>query len=471
MIVLVSGVALSAGMGFGGEGNIKSPTFASDVAAILYQHCTGCHRPGQAAPFTLTSYDEVRKRGRQIAEVTADRFMPPWKLTQSDFPLLYDRRLSADQIEILRAWVDAGMPRGEVSSEPLPPSFDSDWGLGEPDLVVGMKEAFAVSPEGPDVYRNFVLPLPLREDRWVRAIDFRPGAPGVVHHSLFFFDATGASRELDEEDPLPGYGNRMGLVPRGRRGGGRFAALNIGGAQEESASFGGLGGWAVGGNPQPLPEGLAYRLPAGADLILSTHFHPSGKEEKEVSNVGLYFAKSVPTNRFAALILPPLFGALAGIDIPAGATNYSIEDSFVLPVDAKAFGLGAHAHYLGREMKMTAHQPNGEIRLVGWIQDWDFSWQERYRFAEEVFLPAGTRLEVKVSYDNSEGNPRNPSHPPKRVRWGEGSNDEMGSMTLLLVATHPADHSKLQLAYRSHIRDAFRDRVGKGMRRFNRPMP
>jgi len=442
-----------------------APTFAREVAPIIYRHCAVCHHEGQAAPFALTNFTQVQKRGRQIAEVTASRFMPPWKLTVSDFKLRHDRRLAPEQIDILQRWVAAGMPRGDAAQELPAPTFSSSWALGEPDLQVSMDAAFSVPADGPDVYRNFVLPLNQEEDHWVRAIDFRPGAPTVVHHSLFFFDTTGMARERDEQDETPGYRSRMGFLPTGRDRRGIASALNIAGDQEEAAPFGGLGGWAVGGNPQEFPDGLAMFLPKGADLVLSTHFHPSGKQEEERSTIGIYFAKSDPTNRFNALILPPLFGALAGLDIPAGVTNYSIGDTFTLPVDVKAFGLGAHAHYLGKELQMKATLPDGRTRILGWIQDWDFDWQERYRYDEEVSLPAGTVIEVSVRYDNSAGNVSNPSHPPQRVRWGEQSTDEMGSMTLLVVPVDKADHAVLQEAYRTHVRDGVRHRIRSGFQR------
>jgi hypothetical protein len=227
----------------------------------------------------------------------------------------------------------------------------------------------------------------------------------------------------------------------------------LGGGQP--APIGSLGGWAVGAQARILPEGLAWYLPKNADLILSTHFHPSGKPEKEVSTVGIYFADKAPTKKFTGIQLPPLFGVFKGLDIPAGAKEYTIEDSFTLPVDVKAFGVGAHAHYLAKQMRLTARLPGGRTRTLLWISDWDFAWQDQYQFKEFVSLPKGTRLEVKITYDNSADNPRNPASPPKRVSWGEGSNDEMGSMSLLVVAANEAEMPELQQAYRQHLRSAF----------------
>ncbi len=431
------------------------PNFAEDVAPIIFNHCAVCHRPGEAAPFGLLDYSQVKRHARQIGEVTADRLMPPWKVAESDFPFRHDRRLTEVQIRLLREWIDTGMAEGDATKTPPLPRFPDTWPLGEPDMVIKMDRAFPVPAEGRDIYRNFVVPLNLPAAKWIRAIDFRPGAKSVMHHSLFFFDTTGSARELDAQDELPGYADRMNF---GRRGGGRFDA-SFAGDNPEDAQFGSLGGWALGGNARQLPAGLAMRLPKDADLILSSHFHPSGKAEEEISTVALYFAKEPPTEQHTGIQLPPLFGALEGLDIPAGEKEYVIEDSFTLPVGVRAFGLGAHAHYLARSMKLTATLPDGAIKTLAWIKDWDFSWQEQYLFADYLELPRGTRLDVRITYDNSADNPRNPTQPPQRVKWGEQSTDEMGSMTLLVVPKIGNELTRLKIAYRTHIRESVAERM------------
>ena len=169
--------------------------------------------------------------------------------------------------------------------------------------------------------------------------------------------------------------------------------------------------------------------------------------------MALYFADKLPVQRFTGIQVPGLFGALAGINIPAGKKDYTIEDSFVLPVDVKAFGVSAHAHYLAKDFKLTATLPDGTTKNMLSISDWDFTWQEQYQYQDFQSLAKGTKLHVKISYDNSEDNPHNPTDPPKRVRWGRESTDEMGSMTLQVVAAKEEDFPKLQAAYRQHIRD------------------
>ena len=444
-------------------------TFSEHVAPIVFANCTPCHRPGEAAPFSLLSYRDVRPLAKAIATATASHVMPPWKAGPSDFPFANARQLSRDQIATIQTWVADGALEGDPAHLPALPNFTEGWQLGPPDLVVTMSEAFEVPARGADVYRNFVVPLNLDRDTWVRAIEFRPSARTVVHHSLFFLDATGASRERDASDPLPGFpggmgggrvaGSGRGLAGLlGRRGGG--AAADPVDDDPVARVAGGLGGWALGGRALELPAGLAFFVAKGSDLVLSTHFHPSGKIEHEKSTVGLYFAPGPPTQAFTTIQLPPIFGVFEGLDIPAGEGHYTIKDSFVIPIDVRAFSVGAHAHYLGKQMRLTATMPDGTVKTLLRIDDWDFSWQERYRYAEFVSLPGGTRLDAEVTYDNTSANKRNPSRPPVRVTWGEESNDEMGSIGLQVVAASPSQLPQLRQAFLAHIRQAAVTRPG-----------
>lgn len=447
-------------------------TFSEHVAPIVFANCTSCHRPGEAAPFSLVSYRDARPVAKAIASATAARVMPPWKAGPSDYPFANARELSANQIATLQKWVADGALEGDPARLPPLPEFTEGWQLGPPDLTVSMSEAFEVPARGADVYRNFVVPLNLDRDTWVRAIEFRPAARSVVHHSLFFLDATGGARERDAEDPLPGFPGGMGggRVASGG-GGGRGALAGLLGARGSANSpdddpvarvAGNLGGWALGGRALELPSGLAFFVAKGSDLILSTHFHPSGKVEQERSTVGLYFASGPPTQSFTTIQLPPIFGVFEGLDIPAEEGHYTIKDSFVIPIDVRAFSVGAHAHYLGKQMRLTATLPDGDVKTLLRIDDWDFSWQERYRFADFVSLPKGTRLDAEISYDNTSANKRNPSRPPVRVTWGEESNDEMGSIGLQVVAASPGELPQLRQAFLAHVRQAALTRPGLG---------
>ena len=188
----------------------STTTFSEQVAPILFTNCTTCHRPGEAAPFSLLSYRDARPLAKAIAAATASRVMPPWKAAPSDYAFDNARRLTDEQIATIQRWVADGAPEGNPAKTPALPRFTEGWQLGTPDLVVTMPEPFEVPASGPDVFRNFVVPLNLDRDTWVRAVDFRPSARAVVHHSLFFLDATGAARARDAEDPAPGFPGGMG---------------------------------------------------------------------------------------------------------------------------------------------------------------------------------------------------------------------------------------------------------------------
>ena len=288
--------------------------------------------------------------------------------------------------------------------------------MGTPDLVVEMPKAFNIPAEGPDIYRNFVIPLDLKQDEWVQAVELRPSSHGVVHHVLYFADTTGEARKMETDNLSESQGMRFtaGMVP--------------------------MGGVAVGAQPHLLPNGLALSLPKGSDLVFQYHFHLSGKAEVEKSKIGLYFAKKAPDHTLTSLQLPPVYGLFSGVKIPAGQKEFKVQDSYVLPVDVVAVSVGAHAHYLGKTMKMTATLPDGEVKTLLTIKDWDFSWQDRYFFDQPVALPKGTRIDGEVTWDNSAENPRNPSNPPIAVKWGEESKDEMGSVSL---SVYPAQESEL----------------------------
>ena len=415
----------------------RTPTWSGQIAGLVHRHCSECHRPGEAAPFSLLEYRDVAKRARMLQLVMDDGYMPPWHPVEGHGDFVGTRGLSAEELAAFDAWVEAGCPEGEPDAVPEPPTFPVGWQLGEPDLVVEMEGAFPVPERGPDIYRNFCLPLDIEQDRWIRAIEVRPGARSVVHHVLFFYDDTGAARKADAADEVPGYSG-MGL---------------------DSSGGNSLGGWAVGAGPFALPGELAMRLPAGSDLVIQTHFHPSGKREEERTKIGIYFAEGPPPKEIVSLQLPPQYAAFHGLDVPPGEANYVLRDSMELPVDTELVSVGAHAHYIGKRMRAWAVLPGDEERPLFLIDDWDFNWQGRYVYDGVVELPAGTRLEVELVYDNSSDNPSNPFSPPQQITWGLESTDEMGAITWITTAKDPADTDSLRSAVRSKGREARRNRV------------
>ncbi|HLG96980.1 MAG TPA: hypothetical protein VKX49_11770 [Bryobacteraceae bacterium] len=406
--------------------NPPAVTFAKDIAPIVFNNCSSCHRPGEAAPFALLSYSDVAKRGKLIATVTKSRYMPPWKAEHSSFAFQDERRLSDREIALIDQWVKDGMPEGKASDLPPAPTFASGWQLGEPDMIVELPAAYKIPADGADIYRNIAIPLGLTEDKWLTAIDMKPTARPVVHHVLYFADPT-AKAHLKTDGDQPGFG---GIIP--------------------GPNAIGIGGWAVGAQPHKQPEGLALKVPKGSDFIIQYHFHPDGKVETEKAKVGLYFAKEAPKRTITGIQLPPSFGLFAGIDIQPGDKDFVVKDSFTLPVDFDAFSVGAHAHYIATQMKMTATLPNGETLTLLSIKDWDFAWQDRYFFDHFITLPKGTKIESEVHWNNSTDNPRNPSNPAIHVQWGEKTIDEMGAIGLQGVPHDESDLKALQTAYRQH---------------------
>ena len=415
-------------------------TFSENVAPIVYKRCAGCHRPGEAAPFSLLSYDDVAKHGKLMAAVTAARIMPPWKAEPASYSYKDSRRLSDEEIATLQAWVKQGMPKGDMTKAPALPKFPEGWQLGTPDLVVKMDKGFTVPAEGADIYRYLRIPVNLPEDRWVQAIEFRPSAGKVVHHVLFFADASDDAKKIEAEEDAGGVN---------------------GASMKFTRTMVPLGGIAVGAQPHLLPGGLALKLPKGTDLMFQYHFHPVGKEEVEQSTVGLYFAKKVPDHTLTNVQLPVSFGLFSAIKIAPGQKDFKAHDSYTLPVDVEAISIGAHAHYIGKTMKMTATFPDGTVKMLLDIKDWDFAWQDRYFFEEPILLPKGTKLDGDVSWDNSEENAKNPSRPPVQVTWGEQTKDEMGAVTLQVYPAAEGDLVTLQRDYRGHVREVAREQILK----------
>lgn len=423
--VMLAGIGLPTEGTRGADADGGAPiTFTEHVAPIMYRHCASCHREGEGTPFELWTYRDVRKRGRLIQQVTADHLMPPWPPSEGWGHFQDERRLSEAELDVIDRWVGGGMAEGPAEALPERPKFPSGgWRLGTPDLVVTVPEAFEVPADGPDLYRMFVLPLDLPEDRWVTAVEIQPTARTVVHHALYFLDSTGGCRDLDAQDPEPGFGKAGG-------GGMRFPRTGT------------LGGWAVGATPRHLPMGLGYPLPRGSDLVLQVHFHPSGKAERERTSLGLYFAKAKPQRSLLGIQAPLAFGLgteLRTRGIAPGEKDFTIRGEWTAPFDIEVVSVGGHAHYLCRTMQATASLPDGTEEKLFAIDDWDFNWQGRYNYGEPVWLPKGTVIRTTLTYDNSAGNPRNPSNPPVHVRWGEGSTDEMGSIGFAFVAANEAE--------------------------------
>lgn len=382
-------------------------SFAEHVAPIIYKHCANCHAPGQVAPFSLRSYDEVRKWSKNIVRAVDRGSMPPWKPVAGFNKFMDDNSLSAAEIETLKVWDEAGAPRGKAAIEPKPPVIPTGWALGNPDLIASADREFKLEADGRDVYRNFVVKTDFKETKYVTGIDVKPGNSRVVHHVIAFIDTLGQATRLEAKttDGQPGYSTfgGVGFLPTGS-----------------------LGGWAPGLMPYKSDGDLAFELKPGATIVLQVHYHKSGKPETDLTKVGLYFAKSPPKN-----VLQLAWIANLGLRIPANASSHSATQNYRVPVDVTAYGAMPHMHLLGKSMKATVKLPDGTVKPLVWVENWDFKWQMQYRFQEPMKIPKGSIIQVEAVYDNSDKNPNQPNDPPKQVRWGEETTDEM---MLLIVA-------------------------------------
>ncbi len=388
-------------------------TFNREIAPIIFSNCLVCHRDGEVAPFAMTNYEQVSKRARQIAEVTSARIMPPWKPTPDYGHFADERRLSAAQIEMLRTWAEAGAPEGKPDDLPALPKFPTGWQLGKPDLIVRMPRPFALHADGIDVNQHFVIPLGLKEDRLISAVEVHPGNPKIVHHAHMFVDTSGQARMLDAADPGEGY-------------------TKFGGNGLPSAAY--LGGWNPGATPHFFPRGTGRLVPKGGDVVFQIHYHPSGKPEVDQTEIGLYFA---PPG--ARQVVTDLVIGNVDLVIPAGNASAQFTAEYKIPSNLTVMEIRPHMHLLGKNYQVKGVLPNGQEVPMIKIEDWDFNWQDSYVFDPVLRLPAGTTIQILVTYDNSEKNRDNPNSPPKTVFFGEESTDEMSNCAIRVTADSVAE--------------------------------
>jgi peroxiredoxin len=387
-------------------------TFYRDVLPVLQNNCQNCHRPGEIGPFPLMTYKQAVTWADDVKEFTQNRKMPPWKPT-AGVAFQNERKMSEHEIATIARWVDGGMPAGESSDAPPPRHFTEGWQLGQPDLVLTPASDLVLGPSGKDLFRCYSLPTNLNEDKYVVAIEVKPGNPRIVHHTLNFIDAKQQGRKLEEAaqtkekdlkatdyDRGPGYTVQMGtgLTPSG-----------------------GLGGWAPGQLARTMPAGYGYFLPKGVDVVVQSHYHRDGLVEKDRLSIGLYFAKSNKgMQQFKGGVIPGRFFA-----IPANEDHYLVTGSIQVVQDCVLHTVMPHMHLLGHQIKVTVRPPEEKpITLVA-INDWDYNWQETYFLKQPMPLKVGTTLDVEAIYDNSATNPNNPFNPPRMVTFGEQTTNEM----------------------------------------------
>jgi hypothetical protein len=366
-----------------GENASKSVTYAEHVAPILMKHCVECHRPNTTAPFVLTDYKAAAARAEMIAEVVSEGRMPPWFASPEHGHFTNKRELTADERDIVAAWVRAGMPKGDESKAPkfdASAFADDKWRIGKPDLVVSALLRDTLPPNGDVPYKYVILPYVFPEETWVQGVQILPDNPRVVHHAnMAYFTAKEGFKQANFI---------TGVVP--------------------------------GGEPMTLEEGVAFRIPKGAGLVLQIHYVTTGKEEKCRLSVGFRYARgNIKKKLHHAYLVDNKFA------IPPGAPAHPVAASRVLPCNAEGIGIFAHMHVRGKDITFLAHYPDGKKETLLVVPNYSFDWQIPYRWEMgKVRFPKGTRLECVAHYDNSRFNPYNPD-PKDTVREGPQTYHEM----------------------------------------------
>lgn len=410
------------------SGGLPEPiNYNQHIQPILAANCVECHTDGGSGPFALDNYKDVARRAGMISLVTQEGLMPPWHANRRYRRFQDDRTLSSRQLALLDRWSSTGKAEGDPEFRLANREIRTGWSMGEPDVVLTMEEAYELPASGPDQYRRFVMKWPYKEEVAIVGIDIRPGDPQVVHHVNMFYDATGAARARDEADPGPGYDS--------------FGGKKLDATSDWPIEGEGIGAWAPGSGAYRLPKGVGMWFSSGGDIMIEVHYHLSGRATKDRTSVGFYLAKEPLKQTANGFVMGSV-----DVNIPAGKSDYLRQIHFKLPADLHLVDLSPHMHYLGTECWAEATTPDGKKIPLIRIDDWDFRWQGVYRYRDPLFLPKGSRIDAWFRYDNSKDNPDNPTIPPKRVRWGWQSDEEMLEIWATFIETRERDSLSLQTA-------------------------
>jgi hypothetical protein len=364
-------------------------TFSKDIAPLFYKNCAGCHRPGETAPMSLLTYKDARPWAAAIAEKVLDRSMPPWLADPHVGKFENARALSSEEIRTISTWARNGAPEGDARDLPPLPKFPEGWHIGKPDVVISMKEDYAVPASGTIPYQNFRVETTLEEDKWIKAAEIQPGNRAIVHHVIVYMrepggpaPQAGKSAASDGRDPL-------------------------------------LVGFAPGEQPAIYSPDEAKLLKKGTTLIFQMHYTPNGKAATDRTSVGLVFAKEPPARKVVT------WRALnSSFVLPPGDGNHEVASSWTAPEDVHVNLFMPHMHLRGKDFKYTVVYPDGRSEVVLNVPRYDFNWQLAYRLAEPLALPKGSKIECVAHFDNSANNKFNPD-PSKEVKWGPQTWEEM----------------------------------------------
>jgi len=379
-------------------------TFSKDVLPVLQKHCQECHRPGEAAPFSLLTYEEARPWAKAMKEAVLLRKMPPWFADPLIGKFANDRSLSETEISTLVAWSDQGAAHGDPKDAPAPLQFLEGWRIPKPDVVIEMPNAFHVPASGIIDYQHIVVPSGITEDRWVQFAEARPGNPALVHHIVVFTREPG-SKWLKGAKPGVPFVPDPKKIKRKK--------------EDEGVPGEAVAGYAPGALPMQLKPGQAILIKAGSDIVFQVHYTTNGKPGPDRSRIGFVFAPGPPKQRVVGLA-----AYNSDFKIPAGDANYRVDSVYDLGAQVELTSMQPHMHSRGKDFEFRAIYPTGESETLLRVLDYSFSWQLSYELAKPMILPKGTRIQCTAHFDNSANNPNNPD-PGKEVAWGDQSRDEM----------------------------------------------
>jgi hypothetical protein len=441
-------VAVAASMGVVGDADAKRgvPTFAKDVAPIIFNKCGVCHRAGEAVPMTLLSYEEVRPWARAIKEEVLDRTMPPWFADPAvSLKFRNDRRLSQEEINTIAAWVDGGSPKGSDADLPPVPKFTPGWTEGEPDLVIPMPVEFEVPAEGELPMQNFYVPVPFKEDRFIEAVELRPGNPAVVHHSIANVTRLPEGSKIVNGRAIKAESGDKPAGTEARRNDGLREGNEVFQSQDSFVRAGAfkLVGQAPGKGYERHRRGIAKRVSPGMYFQFNMHYQPTGRVEKDRSMLGLWFSKAPVTHEVLTKGVNDIIiiggkeinevrmvngrevRARARIpNIPPYAENWEIIGHTPIKENITIYAFAPHMHLRGKDIKYILQWPDGRQQVLLNVPRFDFNWQLHYELEEPLKVPAGSKMIAIAHYDNSLKNRYNPA-PQKEVFWAEQSWDEM----------------------------------------------
>jgi hypothetical protein len=390
-------------------------TFHKDVEPILQQRCQTCHRPGDIGPMALLTYDQVRPWAKAIKSAVLTRVMPPWHADPHYGSFANDRSLTEAEIQTIGNWADAGAPEGDPKQAPTPMKFAAEWRIGKPDVVFEMPKDFQVPATGVVDYQWIKIPSGFTEDKWVEAVEVRPGNPAVVHHSVLY--AREPNLMYGKKEPYNEFfqlsSEDAGDILKERRSKGR--TMFASNAEPEHLQV-----FAPGADPILLKPGEARLVKAGSDIIFEMHYTPNGTATTDRTRVGLRFAKTPPQTRVRTVRI----NNGTPLAIPAGESNYRRESRVETIAPVRIVSFMPHMHLRGKSMEFRAIYPTGESEVLLSVPRYDFHWQMTYYLKNPKILPIGTVLECVAVYDNSPNNKNNPD-PTKIVKGGRQSFEEM----------------------------------------------